>query len=783
MKRINLNGIKIKDLRRQVLICLWIYFLILWLIGLLVPIPEQTYYSKEIRWREGGLLSAYLSKDDKWRFETDISELSPELIKAVLYKEDKLFYYHFGFNPYSVGKAIFENMSNSAKHRGASTITMQLARMMDRSERNYWNKLIEMLRAVKLEIFHSKEELLEQYFSLLPYGGNIEGVKAASYLYFGREPKKLSLSQVVVLTIIPNNPNWLRPDNFSTRLISERNFWLSKFKDANLFSSSVINDALNEPVFAERRQLEPKAAHFSNYIAANYSQNRVISTLSMNFQMIAERLLAEHVAKSNALGVTNGAVLIVDNRNSEVLAYCGSVDYNNKQVSGQVNGVRALRSPGSTLKPLLTAYCFDLGIITPKSRIPDIPTEFAGYAPENYSMEFKGNVTIEYALRNSLNIPFVRLMKDVGADNFMNQLSKTGFKDIGKRKKYLGLSLILGGCGATLEQLTTNYSILARKGKLHKLKFITNESYDEGIEIYSEASCFMVSDILVQQTGQDFPKALQYVDNLPEICWKTGTSFGKRDAWAIGYNANYTIGVWMGNFDGKGSAHLSGSEMAVPLLFELFGAIGSEANKSNSNGTNSASDTWFTKPQNLAERYVCSESGLVAVSDCKEIIRDYYINDVSHNIRCNLYRDFRISLDGRYHYCNDCLGDDYLIKKFLIYDIELALWLKSNNNEIEEPPPHNPDCRKRFIGEGPRIISPSAAYVYMIEKDSPQEIMLLAAVSPDVTRIFWYNGNEFIGSCNAGEKIFFSAKSGQSTISCLDDKGRKSTVIIQVKYF
>jgi penicillin-binding protein 1C len=752
-----------------------VFFTILLLfvvLDLLFPLPAKKEFSKEIHAKDGTLLTAYLTSDHKWRLRSELEEISPELVKAIIEKEDSWFYWHPGINPFSIVRASYRNITTGETQLGASTITMQVARMLEPKKRTYFNKLAEMFRALQLEIKYSKEEILELYLSLLPFGGNIEGVKSASYIYFNRPPKKLSLAQSIMLAVIPNDPNTLRLDRSNKEIIKNRNYWINKFKQEKIFSSSDLKDALDEPIEKNRYAIPVLTPHFSNYIKNNFAGDILNTTLDLSVQQTAENLLLRNVNKLFYKGITNGAVLIIDNRNSSVVAYCGSADFYDEGSFGQVNGVTAIRSPGSTLKAALYAYAFDDGNLTPQMKLADIPTDFHGYQPENYDLKFYGNVTTEFALVNSLNIPAVKLLEQVGLNNFIVFLENSGFNQIQKQKNKLGLSMILGGCGTNLQELTRLFSSFARKGKLFPLNFISDESESKGEQIFSEASSYLIANILSGINRSDIVNLSNY-SKLPKFAWKTGTSYGKRDAWAIGFNPNYTIGVWMGNFNGVGSPSLSGAEAAVPLLFDLFNAIDYNSDVK-----------WFDVPEGLYMREVCSESGLIPTQYCPNTIRDFAIKDQSHNDICNIHKPVYVSLDESIQYCTGCLpSSDYKKAVYAVYQPELTVWLSKNKYDYHKPPPHNPNCTAKFAEGGPKILSPSEDFEYFLEKNSGQEILLLAASDSRVKTHYWYVNEKFLKKCKPGERVFFVPEEKELKITCLDDKGRDGSVKVSIKYY
>ncbi len=705
--------------------------------------------------------------------KTELKKVSTDLIRAIVNKEDSWFYWHPGINVFAILRAVYFNIIGGRRVSGASTITMQLARLLEPAQRTYSNKLKEMFRALQLELNFSKKEILEMYLSYLPYGGNIEGVKSASYIYFNRPPDKLSLAQAITLAVIPNNPNKYRLDKFKQNVLTKRNNWINKFQKEKIFPVKQLADAIKEPLTSIRNPVPKLAQHFTAYVANNYKKNILKTTLDLRLQKISEKLLANYVERVKIKNVSNGAVLIIDNKTMNVVAYCGSANFFDDASAGQVNGITAIRSPGSTLKPFLYAQAFDAGIITPKMKLLDVPTDISGYFPENYDNKYHGEVTAEFALINSLNIPAVRLLQKVGLKNFLNLLISEDFNDIKKRKKQFGLSVILGACGVTLEQLTSAYTIFANKGRLLHLNYLQNKEVIKDKGVTSEASAYLISKILSNNERPDFPNTLLESSKLPRIAWKTGTSYGKRDAWAVGINPHYTIGVWMGNFNGKGSPHLSGAEMAVPLLFDLFNSIDYNSN-----------DNWFVQPNNVYKRKVCSKTGMIPVETCKDTTWDYFIENVSPSGMCNLYKEIYVNLDETIEYCTGCLPKtNYKKVKYPFYNPELILWFKKNNIKYEKLPPHNPDCQVKFTKGGPKIISPSESYEYLIEENSNQEILLQAVSEATITKHYWFVNGKHYKNCKAGEKVFFRPETGKNKITCMDDKGRETTIKILVKTY
>ncbi|MDQ3073684.1 MAG: penicillin-binding protein 1C, partial [Bacteroidota bacterium] len=722
------------------------------------------------------LLCAYLSDDDKWRMETRPEDVPPELITALLAKEDQYFKYHPGVNPFSIVRAAIGNIVSQKRQSGASTISMQLARLMNPGERNYGNKLAEMLRALQLEWRYPKRKILELYLSYLPYGGNIEGVKAASYLYFDRKPARLSLSQSILLTVIPNRPNSLRIDRPNDEAHEVRNKWIRHFITQNTFPLVHLRSALDEPIPFQRKTITPIAPHFSLFAKNQSSEAELQSTLSLPMQHKAERLLKLHVTRVKSKGISTGCVLVVENKSREIKAYCGSANFNDAASHGQVNGVKAHRSPGSTLKTALYLHAIDLGELTPGVVLLDLPTNINGYIPENSDLKYSGAVTATNALTQSLNIPAVRLLNKMGVSKFLAYLGKeAGFAEIQKAKERLGLSAILGGCTVSMEELVTFYVALVNKGELQSLRWHTGQpAATKGKNIASPAAAWMVLDMLSKADRPDLPIWIAGASGSPRIAWKTGTSFGKKDAWAIGVTPEYTIGVWLGNFDGEGAPELSGAEMATPLLFDLFHALSSDNEELS----------WLEAPRTIGTRNICKETGLAAGPGCSSQTEDMYIRKVSSGKICNLHKEVYVNENESHQYCTDCLPPGHQHKKtFTQYDPELVLWSAERGIHLDLPPKHNDACESRFTGQGPEILSPSDDFEYLVESNTSNRVLLQAVAPADVSTLYWYIDNKLYRQAYTNQRIFYAPVPGTHTFTCMDDKGRKSSVTIFVKAF
>jgi penicillin-binding protein 1C len=760
-----------KEIRIGIIVLVSNYF-VFFSLDITFPLPDDIDYSTIIVSSDGTVVHAFLSHDEKWRMKTELDEITPLLRKAIIYKEDKYFYYHGGVNPIAIFRAFVNNIISKRRTSGASTITMQVARLLEPKNRTYSNKIVEVFRAIQLEFHYSKDEILQMYLNLVPFGSNIEGVKAASVLYYEKPPNHLSLAEITALSIIPNRPNSLVIGKDNDYIIQQRNKWLNRFKKNKLFPKQDIEDALNEPLTAFRHESPKLAPQYAYRLKTSYPAMPIIRThLDYKNQLKVQNLAKNYVARLYNRNIKNAAVLVIDNSTNSVVCYVGSSDFFNKDDAGQVDGVQAIRSPGSTLKPILYGMAFDKGMITPQMKITDVPVSYGGYEPQNYDLKYNGSVTVEFALINSLNIPAVKLLQEIKTENFVRTLKKMGFNQIKKDEKKLGLSLILGGCGVSLEQLTKMFHSFANGGLYTELNWLAKDSEKGGFQVISKESSYMLTEILSKVKRPDLPLEWQNSAALPRVAWKTGTSYGRKDAWSIGYNNKYTIGVWVGNFSAEGVQELSGSSVAAPLLFEIFNTLDyrSEAE-------------WYSVPENIDFRLVCAESGLPYNEFCKDVISDAYIPSVSPNKLCDHLRMCYIAPDSSISYCKTCLPESGYIQAWYPNILpEIITLYESQQVKYLKVPPHNPSCERVYAQNAPEITSPMYLVEYFVDKTDTTEIMLTCNAAIDVDKVFWYVNDKLYKSVAPSQKIFFKPPEGKVKISCTDDKGRNTNTYITVK--
>lgn len=720
----------------------------------------------------GKALTAFLSPDDKWRFPVRLTEVSPVFIKAVILKEDKRFRWHFGIDPLAIARASLANLLQGRRTSGASTITMQVARLLEPRPRTLWSKLIEALHAVQLEMHYSKDEILEMYLWLIPYGGNVEGIRAATMFYLGTSPDRLSAAEAAALLVVPNRPTSLRLGGDDASLRSARNTWIERLRTEGILDDDAAAAALSEPVVLRRTPTPRRAWHLSVRLASASATDGVVrSSIDGTMQHAVEALTHRHVERLRMMGITNASVIVVDNATRRVVSYVGSADPTDVPSMGQVDGVRAIRSPGSTLKPFIYALAVDRGLMTPRTMLEDVPVSFDGYAPENFDRTYMGAMTMERALAMSRNVPAVSTLERIGIASLLDMLHRADVRSVARQRT--GLSIALGGCGIQLDELVGLYAALANGGLWSPLVWTANaQQRADTVRLISRPSAYMISDVLTTASRPDLPNGVDVSADLPRIAWKTGTSYGRRDAWSIGYNRRYTVGVWVGNFDGSGNEMLTGSQCATPLLFDVFRSI-----------DHSMDDRWLERPASLDLRFVCALSGLPPADSCTNQMLDAFIPGVSTGERCRHQREMYVDRTGRRSYCTSCLPQTGWIRSMeLDMPAPVLAYMRENGVALRMPPPHDPQCTRVFEGSL-RITAPSDGKEYVLERDIETKLRCMASAESDVSTVYWFLDDVFVTSTPAGSATFVTPKAGRHVLECVDDRGRRARCTFTIRYW
>lgn len=537
------------------------------------PVARASAVSAIIADRNGYWLHAFATKDGRWRFSADLDAIDPAFVNELIAIEDQRFWSHWGVDPIAVARAGATALRSGRIVSGASTITMQTARLLEPRERTFGAKLIEMIRALQIEARLSKREILEIYLTLAPYGGNLEGVRAASLIYYGREPERLSPAERAMLIALPQAPEARRPDRRAAAATAARAMVLDRLAAAGVLDAGVAREAKDSPVVGSRRVFPRIAYHAAAALAAAREgpQSMVVTTLDVVRQRAAERLVADHV-KNISDGAT-AAVIVVDDKTGEVLASVGSSGLD--VGGGWIDLTNVVRSPGSLLKPFIYALAFEDGIAGANTVIDDMPRGFGGYRPENFDHLFRGEVRVRDALQHSLNVPAVATLEKVGVERFSAALQSVGATILRKKsaEDRPSLALALGGAGVTMRDVATLYSGLANDGRVRPLVWTPGGAAHPGIQLFAAEPALRVNAILrgSPSLAGRAPAALS--NDAPIIAYKTGTSYGYRDAWAAGHASGYTIVVWVGRADGAPRPGATGRTAAAPLLFGLFDAM------------------------------------------------------------------------------------------------------------------------------------------------------------------------------------------------------------------
>ena len=556
----------IKNLLKYTLLALLSFFIFVVVSDILYPISihkikdsSRIVYDSSNNW-----LYATTNSTQKWRFKPQLKRIDSLYIKMLINFEDKRFYSHYGVDVMALTRASYQLATRGHIVSGGSTLTMQVARLLEPKSRTLSSKIVEIIRALQLEYHYTKEQILNIYLTLAPYGGNVEGIEAASWYYFGKHPYALSASEAALLVALPKNPESYRPDKHPKRAKKARDRVLKRAYEAGILSDFIYKQAIEEPIARELYRFPRYAPHLALKLLKKSSKTDIYTTIDATLQKQLEAW-----AKERGKTLPNGAsmaLLVVENSSSKIRAYMGSYNMFNKKISGYIDMTDAIRSPGSALKPFIYAMGFEKHIIHPQTIILDKEVTFGNYHPHNYSRKFHGQVTISEALKNSLNIPAVKVLYRVGAGEFIDRLQKV----VGKvyiPKNSATLPVALGGLGVSLKQLTQAYVTLANGGSSKSLA-ILKESKQKQVNLVSPKSAKQVTAILRQ-----IPPPDNYRDRADKIAYKTGTSYGYRDFWSMGYSKNYTVALWVGRADNRPVVKLSAREIATPLMFEAFSLI------------------------------------------------------------------------------------------------------------------------------------------------------------------------------------------------------------------
>ena len=750
----------------------------LWVAWFFLPKPpllKGMSFSTAVYDDQHHLLRLTLSHDDQYRVFTPLSQISPILIATTLLQEDQYFWRHYGVNPVAIFKAAWDTYIVHARRVGASTITMQLARLrFGLHSKTLSGKLQQIFRAIQLERHYSKKQILEAYLNLAPYGNNIEGVGAASLIYFNKKPSEISLPEALTLTIIPQNPIKRTSKNRNLNHIRQKLFnrWVKLHPEDHLKQSM-----MDLPLEMGRLdQLPFIAPHMVNRLLNDGSVKplKMVTTLDARLQVILERMARQYIYRTQSLGVNNAAVLLVDVRDMSIKGVVGSVDFFNSNIQGQINGTEIKRSPGSTLKPFVYGLALDQGLIHPNTVLKDVSHSFGSYNPENFDYEFMGPIKARDALILSRNIPAIDLANQLAHPNLYQFLEAAQVSHL-RSESYYGLALSLGGAEISMRELTSLYAMLVNDGIWHSLRQRQDEPIDQGKRLLTPEASFLVLDMLKDTPRPDFARSSGQHSGMP-VSWKTGTSSGYRDAWSVGSFGPYVLAVWIGNFNNQGNPAFVGKKIAAPLFFEIIDAIDHEL------GPLPILEKY---PQNLHLKKieVCKASGMLPTRFCHDTEPTWFIPGKSPIKSDNVYRE--VAIDGLTGLRTCHINNHTRFEIYEFWSTDLLKIFKQAGIQRRTPPSYVPGCSMTgHAGLSPSITSPQTELRYIVRaKDSsPTEIPLTAVVDGDVKTLYWFLDDVYLGKTSSDESFLWHAKPGQYVVRVVDDHGLSDArdLVVQV---
>ncbi|HUP58461.1 MAG TPA: penicillin-binding protein 1C [Bdellovibrionota bacterium] len=742
------------------------------------PLRAGAELSQAVYDRDGQLLRLTLAGDQSYRLWLPLEAISPAVIEATLLHEDRHFRRHFGINPIALARAFWQTYVARGRRLGGSTLTMQLARLkLGLDSRTPWGKLRQILGALELEALYDKDEILEAYLNLVPYGGNIEGVGAASLIYFHKEAARLTLAEALTLAVIPQSPSRrsLKSGPAREPLRIARSALHERWREEN---PAIQGDEAEMAMPISTHQVADlpfRAPHLSEAVVQRDPVSAVIrTTLDPSLQKLVERQTRSYLKSNRRLGIRNAVVMIVDHAKMEVRALLGSADYFDSSIQGQVNGARAKRSPGSALKPFVYALAIDQGLIHPQTMLKDTPVSYGAYDPENFDREFQGPLSATNALIRSRNVPALELASRLRAPGFYEFLKSAGITRL-REEKFYGLSVALGGAEVTMEEAVSLYAALAEDGVQRPLRYRADDPEQaEGTRLLSPEAAYVTVNMLHKNQRPNQAFRQDWTRDQVSMAWKTGTSHGFRDAWSIGIYGGYVISVWLGNFDGKSNPNLIGRDAAGPLLFEIADAI-------------RASDREFDPSPPLqspavAKVHVCPVSGDLPGPFCKAKTEALYIPGKSPIRTCAIHRAVEVDARSGRRICRQGRAPART-EVFEFWPSDLLSLFARAGIPRRAPPPFEAGCAIQDLaqrGVPPSITSPKKDLAYALRSSVSQSVPLLAVTDADVHELHWFSGEEYLGKSPRLEPLFWKPRPGRHLIRVVDDLGRSDSREISV---
>ncbi len=746
----------------------------------LVPLPERlgTPGSVAVDWRDGSVAHVFLAPDDRWRVPVGLDEVDPAYVEALVALEDERFWWHPGVDPIAIVRAAGSNLMAGRVVSGASTLTMQLVRVLEPRPRTLRSKGIEALRALQLELYLSKEDVLVAYLSFTPYGRNLEGLEAASLAYFGHRATHLSGDEIATLLAVPQNPNqrYPHPDH-SERLQAARDDIAAFLMTRDALEAPMgLEELLAQPVPGALRPFPREAPHAATWLRGRHpDQVRIATTLDRGTQLRTEDALARHQGEHARQGVHNAAVVVLDHEAGEVRALVGSFDFWAQAHGGQIPMFDVARSPGSALKPFIYAQALDQGALLPEHLVEDLPAAFGAYTPSNYDGEFDGLVRAEAALSRSLNLPFVMMLRQLGVDDFLGHLGLMGVESLVQTPGYYGLSVAAGGIELTPLELSGLYGALARGGQAVTPRVLASDDPVETWQAFSPGATWLTRRALSLRDRPDFPARRSLAEIPPAVAWKTGTSFGHRDAWAAGWDNDHTVVVWSGNTDMTPSHALVGSRASGPILFDVLEALGHRDPAPAA-----------APPRDLIEVQVCALSGHLPGPGCGHTQAAWALRTAVPVAVCPFHAAVEVEADSGLAVAPGCReGKDTSVEGVVRWPAEVRRYLGRHHAALAREPVVHPDCGVVPLGEPPAITRPAAGLVHLLipglaagEQEVPLQV---DAARPDAA-IAWFVNGAYVGTAPAEQRLWWTPEPGRHDVVAVDGAGRSDRRTLEVRW-
>lgn len=781
-----LKRLRALSLRKKIALLVFVFLLVWYLFSLPATLFDPP-YSTLVSDRNGELMGGRIASDGQWRFPP--ADSVPGKYETCLIQfEDRYFRYHPGVNLLSLGRAMIQNVKAGRVVSGGSTITMQTIRLMRQNKRTYFEKLIEVILATRLELSHSKEQILALYASHAPMGGNVVGIDAASWRYFGHGAVSLSWAEAAVLAVLPNSPAMMHFGRDREGLLQKRNRLLRQLLDNNIIDRTDYELAVAEPLPAHPHPLPQIAPHLVTQAYLRNPGNHILSTVDKHLQMRAEEILDRWNAEFSQNGIFNLAALIVDLETNEVLSYNGNVGFGTNAYGSQVDIIQSPRSTGSILKPFLYCAMLQEGRLLPTELLPDVPININGFAPKNFSLGYDGAVHADEALARSLNVPSVISLRKYGVPKFHDLLKKTGLTTLNRPADHYGLSLILGGTEGTLWDIANAYARMAdavtdynRDGAYYErenFRLLRDhhpaERQQDESPLFNAGAAWLTLQAL---TNVNRPEELNwhFVPSVRKVAWKTGTSYGFRDAWSVGVTPKYLVAVWTGNASGEGRPGLTGARTSAQVMFDLFNLLPATG--------------WFETPYGeLTEAAVCRESGCLRGMYCPESSVDTLLVPVKglQGAVCSYHRRIHVSDDGQYRVYEQCAGDRGIrsVSWFLLPP-SWEWYYKQRHPAYRSLPPFSPECASGSLSDAVmQFIYPYPGAVLRITKQLDgsrgKAVFELAHRNPSA-RVFWHLNESYLGETSNIHQLELSPDAGEHTLTVVDEDGNSLAIRFKVE--